>query len=125
MSTATETAALYARISTKDEKTGYNVEKTADQLAALRKLAGDRQYVVYDMYEDDGISAKDAGQRPEFDRLLADLTAGKFSVILATEDSRLARNNFEKQALMLQCAAAGRSLGDCARRQYQSGYSLR
>ena len=96
-------AALYARISITDP----NTPKVAIQLDDLRKLAAARGYTVACEYADDGLSALKAENRPDFDRLLAELAAGTIDVILATEESRLARNGLEKNMLMLACVQAG------------------
>lgn len=47
--------------------------------------------IVTDVYCDEGRSAKDMN-RPEFQRLLSDIRAGKVNLILATELSRLSRS---------------------------------
>jgi len=96
-------AALYARISKADD----NVPKVENQLADLERLAAARGLTIVDRYVDDGLSAAKAENRPDFDRLLADLASGKFTVILATEEARLARNETEKFALMFTCSQAG------------------
>jgi DNA invertase Pin-like site-specific DNA recombinase len=95
-------AALYARISITDKK----VPKVANQLANLRKLAADRGYQVVGEYSDDGISASTGEARPDWERLLTDLDAGQFDIILATEEARLTRNNHDKTSLTLACTAA-------------------
>ncbi len=98
-------AAIYARISQTDIKT----PKVEDQTANLETFAGSQGYAVVARYADDGISASTGELRPDWERLLADMAAGAFDVILATEQERLVRNNLETQYLILACVQAGTS----------------
>ncbi|MDN3443391.1 recombinase family protein [Microbacterium sp. APC 3901] len=97
-------AAIYARISAKDEK----VPKTAQQIEQCRKLAAENGYEVVSIYEDDGISAFNGTDRAAYESMLEDIRAGNFDVILAVEESRFTRQGFgEKDRLMLACVAGG------------------
>jgi DNA invertase Pin-like site-specific DNA recombinase len=98
----TISALLYARISITDK----HVPKVANQLADLRRLATSRGYAIAGEYVDDGLSAARAENRPDFDRLMRDLPEHRGAVLLATEESRFARNEIEKAGLMLACANA-------------------
>ncbi len=96
-------AAIYARISVLE----LNTPKVENQIADLRVYAERKGYTVVAVYVDDGISATNGDDRPEFDRLLIDMGKGDFDVILATEPERVARTNMETAMLNGLCAAAG------------------
>jgi len=76
--------ALYARVSTKDQDPGL-------QLEALRRHAEQRGFEVVEEYVDAGISgAKE--KRPALDRLVKDAWAGKFQAVLVWRFDRFARS---------------------------------
>lgn len=81
--------ALYARVSTTEQSLkGLSIEA---QLAALEEWAKDK--TIVDRYVDPGISArKPASKRPELQRLLRDVEAGKVDLIAFTKLDRLTRN---------------------------------
>ena len=60
------------------------------------------QVVVID--DDLGQSAADAGQRPGFQRLVADVSLGLVGIVLSLEVSRLARNCSDGHRLLELCA---------------------
>lgn len=95
-------AASYARISETDKKR----DKVADQHAQNAAHAAARGYRIVAKYEDDGISALGGKTRPDFERMLADAGNGEWSVIVATEEERLARNVEEKLLLHAACEDA-------------------
>ena len=49
-------------------------------------------YEIYDVYKDAGISAKTGNLRPEFDRLLQDITDKKINTIVVLKLDRLTRS---------------------------------
>ena len=56
-------AAIYCRVSTEDQaREGYSL---GEQLEKLKDLCKFRDYNVYGVYEDVGISAKDMEHRPQ------------------------------------------------------------
>lgn len=76
--------ALYARVSTKDQDPGL-------QLDALRRHAEQRGFEVVEEYVDAGISgAKE--KRPALDRLVKGAWAGKFQTVLVWRFDRFARS---------------------------------
>jgi DNA invertase Pin-like site-specific DNA recombinase len=77
-------AAIYARVSTADQK-------VENQLLDLRKLAAQREFEVVHEYCDRGISGSKS-RRPGLDSLLADARQGKFSVLLVSAFDRIARS---------------------------------
>jgi site-specific DNA recombinase len=102
-----KTAVIYARISMIDEKSGINVEKTADQVKLMTEEAEKLDADVIGKYVDDGISAKESGLRPHFDKMLFELPTLRPTYLLSTEESRIARNMAEKTGVMLACASTG------------------
>ncbi len=102
-STQTTRAAIYARISIKEP----NTPKVANQIEDCERLAQARGFEVVDTFVDDGISASGGKNRPGFEDLLAAVAAKRFSVILATEQSRFDRNKDDRDRLELACLLAG------------------
>ena len=103
-------AAIYCRVSTEDQaREGYSLSEQLDKLKTLCKL---RDYNVFDVYEDAGISAKDTN-RSAFKRLLEDVKSHKVNVIVAYKLDRLTRSvkdlenvvlELEKHGCVLECA---------------------
>src|SRR5262249_3393724 len=86
MGAAMKRAALYMRISTKN-----NGQTTETQALALREYATHRGFVVVEEYRDEGISgSKDS--RPALDRLMKDARTRKFDVIVVARFDRFARS---------------------------------
>jgi len=82
-------AAIYCRVSTEDQaREGYSLVEQLDKLKTLCKL---RDYNIYEIYEDAGISAKDTN-RPAFKRLLEDVKNHKINVVVAYKLDRLTRS---------------------------------
>lgn len=57
-----------------------------------RKLAVALEVEVVEVYEDNSVSAFSGKHRPDYDRLVADIEAGKLDVVLAFHPDRLHRN---------------------------------
>lgn len=104
-------AAIYCRVSTEDQaREGYSL---GEQLEKLKDLCKFRDYNVYDVYEDAGISAKDMAHRPDFQRMLEDVKKHNVNVIVAYKLDRLTRSvrdlevlisELEKHGCALECA---------------------
>ena len=77
-------AAIYARVST-------NEQTTLNQITELEALAAQRGLTVFRSYEDTGYSGKN-DRRPQFQAMLKDAVAGRFSVLLAWHIDRLGRS---------------------------------
>jgi site-specific DNA recombinase len=96
--------AIYARISL-DRTDGEGV---ARQLADGRQLAADRwpdaQVVEY---VDNDVSAFRARRRPEFERLLTDLSAGRINAVVAYHPDRLYRRLADLEAFIDATQVAG------------------
>ncbi|MDP4110118.1 MAG: recombinase family protein, partial [Bacillota bacterium] len=89
---AGEKAALYLRLSREDDdnKSG-NSESIKNQRDFLIKFANENNLEVSDIYADDGFSGT-SFDRPEFNRMLKDIEAGKINTVLAKDLSRLGRD---------------------------------
>lgn len=76
--------AAYIRCST-------DKQDTTHQRIAIENWIASRKYGEYDVYEDEGISGT-TDERPEFQRLLKDVKAGKVKHVVTFEMSRLSRD---------------------------------
>ena len=104
-------AAIYCRVSTEDQaREGYSL---GEQLEKLKDLCKFRNYNIYRVYEDAGISAKDMDHRPEFKKMLEDVKNKKVNVIVSYKLDRLTRSvrdletlisELEKYDCSLECA---------------------
>ncbi len=104
-------AAIYCRVSTEDQaREGYSLPEQQEKLKYLCKY---REYNIYEVYEDAGISAKDMEHRPQFQKMLESVRDGKVDVIVAYKLDRLTRSvrdleilisELEKYNCSLECA---------------------
>jgi DNA invertase Pin-like site-specific DNA recombinase len=79
-------AALYLRVSTKDQTTD-------NQRRELEAIAARLGHEIVEVYEDAGISgAKGRDKRPAFDRLHRDITTRKIDIVMAWSIDRLGRS---------------------------------
>lgn len=81
-------AAIYARQSL--DRTGEGMAVTR-QLAECRDLAKRNEWQVVEEYIDNDVSATSRKARPEWSRLLADLEAGRYDVLVCWHTDRLYR----------------------------------
>ena len=86
-------AALYMRLSREDggRERGGESAGIESQRLLLRAFASERGFEVYDEYVDDGFSGI-RYDRPQFERMLADIEAGRVNLVLVKDLSRLGRN---------------------------------
>lgn len=77
----------YVRVSTDEQVQGFSLE---GQAGRIRSYAESQDYSLECIYRDDGYSAKDLN-RPEIQRLLADVAAGSIDVVLVYKLDRLSR----------------------------------
>ena len=83
-------AGLYIRVSTEDQaREGFSLP---EQEKRLRAMCEYKNYEVYDVYEERGISAKTGNYRPEFERLLQDIKDRKVNTIVVLKLDRLTRS---------------------------------
>jgi len=91
-------AAVYCRISRDSEGSGLGV---ARQLKACRELAERLGWTVAEVYIDNSRSAYDrTKKRPEYERMLADVQAGRIDGVLCYAVDRLTRHPIELERLV-------------------------
>lgn len=103
---------LYVRVSTEEQAVhGLSIEA---QTAALEEWAKANGHKVVGIYTDAGISArKPAKKRPELQRLLADVQAGKGELIVFTKLDRWFRNiseYYKVQEILERCHVDWRTI---------------
>ena len=87
-------AGLYARISVETERK-READTIGNQLQLLKDYVSEHSdLAVFDIYSDDDISGTDF-VRPEFSRMMNDLSDGKIDCIIVKDLSRLGRNYLE------------------------------
>ena len=73
-------AGIYIRVSTEDQvREGFSLGEQKEKILQLCKF---KEYEVFKVYEDAGISAKDMAHRPArpaFQKMLADMKKGKIN----------------------------------------------
>lgn len=100
-------AAIYTRISQDIKGTGLGV---ARQEKDCRALAADRRWQVAEVYSDNDLSAsKRKIRRPEYERLLGDITARRLDAVLVWDLDRLHRQPRELEDFVDVCLHAGMS----------------
>src|SRR5450759_735754 len=99
-------AAIYCRISSDRDDTQLGVER---QEKDCRKLVADKGWTVVEPpYIDNNISAADPKQmRPEYQRLLRDITNGKVNAVVVWDEDRLHRQPDELETFVSVCDKAG------------------
>ena len=71
MNVENKIAGLYIRVSTEDQaREGFSLK---EQEKRLRAMCEYKEYEVYKIYKDSGISAKTGNYRPAFEELLQDI----------------------------------------------------
>ena len=88
-------AALYLRLSKEDcKEEGGHSASIENQRNITQKYANDHGIAVVDTYIDDGVSGT-TFDRPEFNRMLSDIEAGRINCVITKDYSRLGRNYIE------------------------------
>lgn len=85
--------ALYCRLSKDDEKQGDS-ESIKTQKAMLSQYAAERGFIVVGVYVDDGWSGL-YFDRPDFQRMVSDIEAGKIDIVITKDLSRLGRDHLQ------------------------------
>jgi len=81
---------IYVRVSTEEQvREGYSIRAQEEKLRSYAKL---KDWHVYSIYADEGISAKDIEGRPEIKRLISDVVSGKVKNVLVYKIDRLTRS---------------------------------
>ena len=93
-------AGIYIRVSTEDQaREGFSL---GEQEEKLRQLCNYKEYEVYKVYCDAGISAKDMEHRPKFQEMLQDMRDGKINYIVAYKLDRVTRSVRDLEELITQ-----------------------
>ena len=91
--------ALYCRLSVEDLKEGKNGEKADEsnsiqtQKMILLQYAKQNHFPNPTFFVDDGYSGVDFDNRPDFQRMLTEVNAGRVGTIITKDLSRLGRNS--------------------------------
>ena len=87
--------AIYIRLSREDDEDKSESNSVTNQRILLQDyLKNKNEFVIYDIYIDDGYSGTDFN-RPGFQRLLQDMKENKFNTLIVKDLSRLGRNYIE------------------------------
>jgi site-specific DNA recombinase len=97
-------AAIYARISSDQSGEALGVTR---QLEDCRKLAADHGWEVGDEYVDNDVSAYKGKPRPQYQRMLSDLTEGYRDAVIVYNMDRLTRQPMELEQFTRLCELAG------------------
>jgi site-specific DNA recombinase len=82
--------AIYARVSTEEQaQEGFSIRA---QQQKLKEFANIKDWSIYDIYLDEGISGKNITQRPAINRMIADIKAGHVKNVLVFKIDRLTRS---------------------------------
>ena len=84
----TSTVAIYARVSSEEQKEGQTIDS---QVAELEQYSKTRGWRVFSVYKDEGWSGA-VMARPSLDRLRDDAEKGFFDTVLINDVDRLARD---------------------------------
>ena len=81
---------IYVRVSTEEQaKEGYSIR---GQEQKLKDYARVKDWQIYDVYIDEGISGKNITARPEINRMIEDVKSGKVKNVLVFKIDRLTRS---------------------------------
>ena len=91
-------AGLYIRVSTEDQaREGFSLK---EQEKRLRAMCEYKEYEVYKIYKDSGISAKTGNYRPAFEELLQDIKDKKCNTIVVLKLDRLTRSVYDWENIL-------------------------
>ena len=91
-------AGIYIRVSTEDQaREGFSLP---EQEKRLRAMCEYKNYEIYKIYKDAGISAKTGNHRPAFEELLQDIRDKKCNTIVVLKLDRLTRSVYDMEGIM-------------------------
>lgn len=91
-------AGIYIRVSTEDQaREGFSL---GEQEEKLRQLCKYKDFEIFKVYKDAGISAKNMKDRPAFQQMLDDMKAGKLNYIVAYKLDRVTRSVRDLEVLI-------------------------
>ena len=80
---------LYPRVSTENQsRFGHSLDEQEDK---LKQLCNFKDYEIYKIYREEGVSAKDTN-RPKFQEMIEDMKSGKINKIIVYKLDRLTRS---------------------------------
>ena len=83
-------AGIYIRVSTEEQaREGFSL---GEQEEKLRQLCKYKEFEIFKIYKDAGISAKDMEHRPGFQEMIEDMKEGKINYIVAYKLDRITRS---------------------------------
>ena len=98
MNVENKIAGLYIRVSTEDQaREGFSLK---EQEKRLRAMCEYKEYEVYKIYKDSGISAKTGNYRPAFEELLQDIKDKKCNTIVVLKLDRLTRSVYDWENIL-------------------------
>ena len=90
MSEARVTTGIYVRVSTEEQaQEGFSIRAQMEKLKTYAML---KEWDIYDIYPDEGISGKNITERPQINRLIDDINSGKVNNVLVFKVDRLTRS---------------------------------
>lgn len=93
-------AGIYIRVSTEDQaREGFSL---GEQEEKLRQLCEFKEYKIFKVYQDAGISAKDMEHRPGFQQMMEDMRNGKINYIVAYKLDRVTRSVRDLELLIAE-----------------------
>ena len=82
--------AIYVRVSTDEQANeGYSIRAQTEKLKSYSLL---KEWDIFDIYADEGISGKNIVDRPAINRLIADVESGRVNNVLVFKVDRLTRS---------------------------------
>jgi site-specific DNA recombinase len=93
-------AGIYVRVSTEEQRDyGYSID---GQVRELKDYCKRQNYVIVDIYNDAGHSAKDL-KRPNMERMLEDIKKGIIDVVVSIKVDRLTREGYDGHWFLKYC----------------------
>jgi len=90
--------AIYVRVSTEEQaREGFSIEAQLDKLKGFVEI---KEWELYDIYKDEGISGKNIIDRPDINRLISDVISKKVKNVLVFKIDRITRNTKDLITLM-------------------------
>ena len=81
---------IYVRVSTEEQaREGYSIRGQTEKLKTYAML---KEWDIYDIYDDEGISGKNIVDRPAINRLIEDIKKGNVDNVLVFKVDRLTRS---------------------------------
>lgn len=97
--------AAYCRVSTDKEDQANSFESQKRYFEEY--ISNRKDWILVEIYADDGVSGTNTKKRKEFRRMIADAKLGKFDLILTKEITRFARNTLDSIQYTRELKAIG------------------